>query len=64
MMFPSKTKDDLVIYECMRSTLIFAIVSKIKSIVIPTFGCACGLVEHGIIVKRMKEGYNNLVNHL
>ena len=60
MQTPKPIKDDFVIYQCMRATLIKALEMKIESIVIPAFGGACGKVAPKIIAKRMKEAYKQI----
>lgn len=62
MLYPSRIKDPLIIYYCMRSTLMCAIKNKIKSIVIPAFGGATGKMDMVIIAKMMKEAYVQIKN--
>lgn len=64
MRWPQPLKDKTVIYHCMRTTLIEAIKNNIHSIVIPSFGGATGKVEPHIIAKYMKEGYEQIMNHI
>lgn len=58
MKTPSVIKDTFVIYQCMRTTLIKALESRVESIVIPAFGGATGAVEPKIIAIKMLEGFN------
>lgn len=62
MRTPSIIKDPLVVYQCMRSTLICAYQNNIKSILIPLFGGGCGEVEPQIIAKMMKLAYDQVHN--
>ena len=64
MRLPSTIKDELVIYQCMRSTLSCAIKGKVHSIVIPAFGGATGKVKPDIIAKYMKAGYDQILEHI
>lgn len=60
MQIPSLIKDDFLIYQCMRTTLIKALENNVKSIVIPAFGGCCGGLSPKIISKRMKEAYEQI----
>lgn len=62
MQYPSKIKDDMVVYYCMRSTLMCALANNIKCIVIPVFGGACGGLEPEVTSKRIKEAYLQILN--
>lgn len=62
MRIPSRIKDDLIVYYCMRSTLICVLQNDIKSIVIPVFGGACGGIPAQISSKRIKEAYLQIKN--
>lgn len=64
MRLPSPIKDPLVIYQCMRSTIMVALRSNIHSIVIPAFGGATGQVPPRILAKYMKEGYKQVIKFL
>ena len=64
MQYPSKILDDMIVYYCMRSTLICALKNDIKSIVIPVFGGACGCVEPEITSKRLKDAYMQILNNI
>ena len=64
MQYPSKILDDMIVYYCMRATLICALKNDIKSIVIPVFGGACGSVEPEIASKRLKEAYMQILNKI
>ncbi len=57
MQHPSRIKDDMVIYHCMRSTLMCALEHDVKCIVLPVFGAATGGVSAKIAAMRMKEGF-------
>lgn len=62
MRVPQKIKDESVIYQCMRSTLICAKQNNVKSIVIPLFGGGCGKVAPSIIAKMMNLAYVQINN--
>ncbi|WP_051533564.1 macro domain-containing protein [Anaerovibrio sp. RM50] len=62
MIIPSKIKDPLVIYQCMRTSLITALKNGIKSIVIPAFGGGCGYVSTQLLCEMMYEGYKQVMN--
>lgn len=64
MRLPSSIKDEMVIYQCMRSTLICAIKGKVKSIVIPAFGGATGGVKPSIVAKYMKAAYEQIDEYI
>ena len=61
MIYPSAIKDPTIIYHCMRSTLMVAIVNSISSIVIPSFGGATGKVKPRLIAKYMRLGYEQIM---
>lgn len=60
MRLPSPIKDETIVYQCMRSTLISAIKGRIQTIVIPAFGGATGRVKPNVIAKYMKAGYEQI----
>ena len=60
MRLPSPVKDPLIIYQCMRTTLMMAIKNNIHVIVIPAFGGATGKVSPSVVAKYMKEGYKQV----
>ena len=62
MRIPSKIKDESIIYQCMRNTLILAKKNNIKSILIPMFGGTTGDVHPQIISKMMRLAYDQLQN--
>ena len=62
MRVPSKIKDPVVVYNCMRSTLICAIENSINSIVIPAFGAATGGLDIDTVAYMMKEAYKQVMN--
>ena len=63
MRLPSPIKDPLIIYQCMRTTMMMAINNNIKSIVIPAFGGTTGRVSPSIIAKYMKAGYDQVMSN-
>ncbi len=60
MQYPSVIKDDMIVYYCMRSTLICALENDVNCIVIPVFGGACGGVDPQISSKRLKQAYTQI----
>jgi O-acetyl-ADP-ribose deacetylase (regulator of RNase III) len=64
MKVPSLILDPMVIYSCMRATLMAALKNKIRTVVIPAFGGGCGKVSHNLIALKMKEAYDQIKNHL
>ena len=62
MRTPQIIKDPLVVYQCMRSTLMCAYQNNLQSILIPLFGGGCGEVHPQIIAKMMKLAYDQIHN--
>ncbi len=62
MQYPSRIKDDMIIYYCMRSTLICALEHDVNNLVVPVFGGATGGIEPETAAQRMKEGYLQIKN--
>ena len=62
MRVPQKIKDESVIYQCMRSTLICTKQNNVKNIVIPLFGGGCGKVTPSVIAKMMNLAYMQIKN--
>ena len=60
MRVPSIIKDPMVVYHCMRSTMIKALNNGIGTIVIPAFGGKCGQLDYGVIADLMREAYNQI----
>ena len=60
MQTPRVIKDKFIIYQCMRSTLMCAKKHKVKSIVIPLFGCGIGSVHPQIVAEMMSRAYDQL----
>ena len=61
MQYPSLIKDDMIVYYCMRSTLICALEHDVTSIAIPVFGGLCGGIGPEIAARRMKEAYMQIL---
>lgn len=57
MRAPSPIVDPLVVYQCMRTTLIEAIRTSRQRIVVPAFGGACGFLPFKKIAMLMWEAY-------
>ena len=57
MRTPQEIKDPLVIYQCMRTTLMCATQNNIESILIPLFGGGCGEVHPKLIAEMMWKAY-------
>lgn len=64
MTVPTPIRDESVIYNCMRATLIEALKNNIKVIVIPAFGGGCGFIHPMIIAKNMYVAYRQLESFL
>jgi O-acetyl-ADP-ribose deacetylase (regulator of RNase III) len=64
MQYPSRIIDDMIVYYCMRSTLMCALSNGVRSIVIPVFGGQCGGVDPDVAVRRMREAYEQILNHV
>ena len=62
MRVPSVIKEKLIVYHCMRSTLLLAKKKKVKNIVIPAFGAGCGQVDKDEVAYLMKEAYDQIKN--
>lgn len=62
MRIPSRIQNPIIIYQCMRTTLMLAMDNDIKSIVIPAFGGLCGGVPANTVCKMMWEGYRQIMN--
>lgn len=60
MRTPEKIKDETIIYQCMRMTLITAIQNNIHSILIPMFGGLTGDVPPQNIAKMMRYAYDQI----
>lgn len=60
MRIPERIKDEKVIYQCMRTTLMLAKDNNIESILIPMFGGSAGGVNPQTIAKLMRLGYDQL----
>eukprot|EP00833_Pecoramyces_ruminatium_P014472 jgi/Orpsp1_1/1188504/evm.model.d7180000065374.1 len=60
MRVPNIIKDPIVVYHCMRSTLICAMQNGVKSIVIPAFGGFCGKVPVDTLAQLMRAAYDQL----
>ncbi len=62
MRTPQPIKDPLVIYQCMRATLMCAHENNIESILIPLFGGGCGEVPPKLIAEMMWKAYDQIHN--
>ena len=60
MRTPEKIKDKMIIYQCMRSTLIEAKRNNVKSIVLPMFGGLTGGCKAQDIAKMMRLAYDQV----
>lgn len=60
MRTPEIIKDEKVVYQCMRTTLIEAKRNNIESILIPMFGGSAGGVKPQLIAKLMRLAYDQL----
>lgn len=62
MRTPQLIKDPLVVYQCMRTTLMCAIQNNTESILIPLFGGGCGEVHPRLIAEMMWKAYAQIKN--
>ena len=62
MRVPSIIREPLIVYHCMRSTLLVARKNNVKSIVIPAFGGSCGQVPSWTIARLMRAAYEQICN--
>ena len=61
MRVPTPIVDPLVVYQCMRTTLIEAMRTSRQRIVVPAFGGACGFLPFKKIAMLMWEAYLQIV---
>ena len=57
MRYPDTIEDDMIIYQCMRTTLMCALRHDVTCIVIPAFGASIGGVDPYVVADRMLDGY-------
>ena len=62
MRIPFPVKDPMIVYQCMRTTLLTALENNIVSLVIPAFCSEWGDVSPKAIGKLMYEGYKQVMN--
>lgn len=62
MRIPFPVKDPMIVYQCMRTTLMKALENRIDSIVIPAFCGECGDVSPKVIAYLMYEAYKQVFN--
>lgn len=62
MRIPSPIRDPLVVYQCMRTTLICAMQNDVKSLVIPAFGGSTGRLAPRTIAYMMRAAFNQLLD--
>ena len=62
MRVPSIIREPLVVYQCMRTTLLCARENDVKSILIPAFGGSCGRVPPLKLALLMRAAYDQLAN--
>lgn len=60
MRIPSKIKDERIIYQCMRTTLITAKQNNVENILIPMFGSLTGGIHPRIVAKMMRYAYEQI----
>lgn len=60
MRTPYFIREPLVIYQCMRTTLICAMENNVESILIPFFGGGCGQVHPECVAVMMRKAYDQL----
>ena len=57
MQSPSVIKDDLVIYNATRSSIMCALENDVSSMIIPAFGGGAGFMTPYEVAKNIKDGY-------
>lgn len=62
MRVPQIIKDESIIYQCMRTTLMVAMENRIETILIPMFGGLTGGVKPQVVAKMMRLGFDQLQN--
>ena len=62
MRVPSLIREPMIVYQCMRTTLLCANQNNIASIVIPAFGGQCGGLQPHTIAFLMREAFNQIKN--
>ena len=62
MRIPFPVKDPMIVYQCMRTTLMVALENHIESIVIPAFCGEWGEVSPKVISRLMYEAYKQVMN--
>lgn len=60
MRVPKKIKDERVVYQCMRTTLMLAKQNNVKSILIPLFGSSTGGINPKNIAIMMRQAYDQI----
>ena len=62
MRIPFPVKDPMIVYQCMRTTLLTALENNIETIVIPAFCGECGDVSSKVIGRLMYEAYKQVMD--
>ena len=57
---PSRIKDESIVYQCMKQTLLTAKQNNIESILIPMFGGATGGLKPQVIARMMRYAYDEI----
>lgn len=60
MRTPQIIREPLIVYQCMRTTLMCAMENNVESILIPLFGGGCGGVPAKLIAEMMWKAYDQL----
>lgn len=60
MRTPQIIREPLIVYQCMRTTLMCAYENHIESILLPLFGGGCGDVHPKLIAEMMWKAYDQL----
>lgn len=60
MRTPQIIREPLIIYQCMRTTLMCAMENNVESILIPLFGGGCGEVPAKLIAEMMWKAYDQI----
>lgn len=62
MRTPQPIKEPLIVYQCMRTTLMCAYQNNVQSILLPVFGGGYGKLHPKVIAEMMKRAYNQIHN--
>ena len=62
MRSPQTIREPLIIYQCVRTSLMCALQNNVKSILIPMFGAGTGGVDFGLVADLTFRAYEQIMN--